>query len=152
MSFGKFVEAMDALPDLPFDPAPWYIAKSGVSVDTEQVSGARIRQEAGKGQGFSARTKANARIIAAAPTNYNLLQETLYAMVILSPEPEGRHPHVSHIMELTCDAIAWMHNDPLQGAGLRMALGIVQRAEDEGQRPQYSEVKKAAKKRSSKIE
>jgi hypothetical protein len=134
MSWEAFELELRKLPPLVSDPAPWGLNGSNVSVDTgRHGKGTRVRQEGRKKE-----AEGNARLIAFAPTSYNLLIESLYIMIALSPN-ETRTQEVAETMGLITDAVAWIHNDPRGGQGLRHALNLPLESPQIEQRPRYKD-------------
>lgn len=141
MSWEEFERRWRLLPPLEATKAPWNLAKSKVSVNLPD--GGKVRQEVGAER---RRMRANARLIAAAPTTYNLTYECLYTLAQLFPSSEGRSEVVTEQMGLMVDVIAWIHNDPMKGHGLRYALDLPIESPREDQRPVWGDEKPARKK------
>lgn len=116
--WAAFERELKKLPPLPFSPAPWRLSDSRTSVNLDD--GGKIRQEARRDHAV---TTANTRLICAAPTMYNALLEAAYTIVLLTGEAPFTEV-IAKELGIICDLIAWVHDDPRQGQGLRIALDL----------------------------
>lgn len=120
-----FAQALDALPPLRSDPAPWSVAKGGASVNLGGDAAPKLRFEA-REHGLR-----NAPLVSAAPTLYNLTVELVYALV----EAE-RDAFMDETLGIACDTLAAIHDlaDPEGARSLRRACGVnpEPRSPDEG--------------------
>ncbi len=119
----KFLKAMDALPELVSTPAPWGIAKSGVSLNLPlEYGGQKIRFE-----NRSERTAGDARIVSCAPANANLAVEALWTICVLidcGGRRKENHDDVNNTLAMLAQSIAWLRQAPDSGRAFYRALGL----------------------------